>query len=125
MEIEKVVKMLELLKEFQGTATAETVTDKNDPLIGKLVLIRTYASGVHFGELLRNDGRLVELKNARRIWYWEKAFTLNQVATNGISGNSKVSLAVDFIRILDGIEIIPIKEKIYQNLITFETEMSK
>lgn len=134
MEIEKVVKMLELLKEFETPAKnnhSESVTDgkespvTNDPLNDRLVIVRTYASGVHFGTLLKNEGRLIELKDARRIWHWEKAFTLNQVAVNGISGDSKVSLPVEFIRILDGIEIIPISKNVFENLVSFEKDMSK
>lgn len=133
MEIEKVVKMFELLKEFETPAknNSASVTEgkespvTNDPLIGQLVIVRTYASGVHFGTLLKNEGRLIELKDARRIWHWEKAFTLNQVAVNGISGNSKVSLPVEFIRILDGLEIIPITEEVFRKMIAFEKDMSK
>lgn len=123
MEIEKIVKILEVLKEFQGDGKSEV--SANDPLTGELVIVRTYASGVHFGTLLRNDGRLVELKNARRLWYWNKAFTLNQVAVNGVGDDSKVSLPVEFIRILDGIEIIPIKKNIFENLCKYEKDMSK
>lgn len=134
MEIGKVVKMFELLKEFETPAknsnpAAVTEAKKNpvanDPLVGQLVLVRTYASGVHFGELLRNDGRLIELRDARRIWHWEKAFTLNQVARDGIGKNSKVSLAVDFIRILDGLEIMPITEEVFRKMAALEKDMSK
>ena len=128
MEIEKVVKMIELLKEFENPA-AETEAKENpaanDPLINQLVLVRTCASGVHFGTLLKNEGRLVELKNSRRLWYWEGAFTLNQVVMDGISGNSKVSPPVGFIRILDAIEIMPLSEEVYANLVSFEKDMSK
>ena len=134
MEIEKMVKFLELLKEFEtptknSNSAAVTEVKKNpaanDPLVGQLVLVRTYASGVHFGKLLRNEGRLVELENARRIWSWEKAFTLNQIAINGVGKNSKISLAVEFIRILDGIEIIPMKEEIFNKISSLEKDMSK
>lgn len=134
MEIEKVVKIFELIKEFEAPAknsNPAAVTEAkenpaaNDPLVGQLVLVRTYASGVHFGTLLKNEGRLIELKDARRIWSWEKAFTLNQVARMGIGENSKVSLAVDFIRILDGLEIMPITEEVFRKMSVLEKDMSK
>lgn len=134
MEIEKVVKIFELIKEFETPAknsNSAAVTEvkespvANDPLVGQLVLVRTYASGVHFGTLLKNEGRLIELKDARRIWSWEKAFTLNQVAKNGVGENSKISLAVDFIRILDGLEIMPITEEVFRKMAVLEKDMSK
>jgi len=57
-----------------------------DKMIGKYVLIRSYASGVHAGVLEEYDmtTRHVVLKDTRRIWYWEGAFTLSAVAQNGI-----------------------------------------
>lgn len=126
MELEKLVELLKVINAMNGNETGkqEAVTE-TDPLIGKLVILRTYASGVHFGTLLKQKERVVELKDARRLWYWNKAFTLNQVAINGVGEDSKVSLPVEFIRILDGIEIIPITKDVYRNLCKYEKDMSK
>jgi hypothetical protein len=53
--------------------------------IGKMVLIRSYASGVHYGILKEYDfyTRHVLLEKVRRIWSWSGAFTLSQVANDG------------------------------------------
>lgn len=81
------------------------------PHIGKKCIIRTYASGVHFGELVSQSGRQVELKNARRLWRWDAAphgVSLSEVAKHGpVGSRSKICCVVDEISILDGIEVIP------------------
>lgn len=77
--------------------------------IGKKVLIRGNRSGVEFGELVSQNGSEVTLKNARRIWYWDGAAPLSQLAKDGTSNpsNCKFTVFVDSITILDTIEIIP------------------
>lgn len=77
--------------------------------IGKKVLIRGNRSGVEFGELVSQNGGEVTLKNARRIWYWDGAASLSQLAKDGTSNpsNCKFTVFVDSITILDTIEIIP------------------
>lgn len=77
--------------------------------IGPECIIRCEASGVHIGTIKSRDGREIELLNARRLWSWSGAFTLNEIATKGVSRkNSKISVNVPTITILDAIEIIPI-----------------
>lgn len=64
------------------------------PYEGKYVLVRSYGSGVHAGILKEYDPYTchIYLTDTRRIWYWEKAFTLSAVQVNGIGGDSKLSL---------------------------------
>jgi hypothetical protein len=76
-------------------------------MLGEQVIVRTYSAGVHYGTLSAQNGKEVLLTKARRIWYWEGAFTLSAVATKGISKNSKLSVFVDEILLLESIEIIP------------------
>ena len=89
--------------------------DPASPHIGKKCIIRTYASGVHFGELVSQSGRQVELKNARRLWRWDAApngISLSEVSQYGPVGpRSKICCAVDEITILDGLEIIPCSDQ--------------
>ena len=75
-------------------------------MIGREVIVRTYSAGVHFGTLAARDGKEVTLTNARRIWYWEGAFTLSAVATKGVNANSNLSVAVPEIMLTEAIEII-------------------
>lgn len=87
-----------------------------DFAIGKPVIVRTYSAGVHFGTLASRDEKEVILKDARRIWYWEGAFTLSAVASNGVKPGSKLSIAVNEILLPEAIEIIPCTEAAAANL---------
>ena len=80
------------------------------PHIGKRCLIRTYASGVHFGTLVAQDGRQVELSDARRLWRWfaKDGISLSEISQNGIvPSKSRIAQAVPAITVLDALEIIP------------------
>lgn len=77
----------------------------------KFVLIRTYSAGVHFGTLLEHNGQEVHLKNARRLWSWNGALSLSEVASKGVDiKNSKISVPVDEIILTQAVEIIPINQ---------------
>lgn len=80
------------------------------------VIVRTHSAGVHFGTLASHDGKEVVLTNARRIWYWEGAFTLSAVAEKGVKKTSKLSLAVPQILLTEAVEIIPCSEAAVANL---------
>ncbi|MFT3973297.1 MAG: hypothetical protein QM699_07570 [Amaricoccus sp.] len=75
------------------------------------VIIRTYSAGVHAGELMRRDGREVELRNARRLWRWhtaDRGISLSEVATAGINASkSRVCETLPSIILTEAIEIIP------------------
>lgn len=78
--------------------------------IGKKCIVRTYASGVFYGVVARQDGRMVEMTECRRLWYWKaaKGISLSAVAVNGVDKRaSKITEAVPIQTILDAIEIIP------------------
>jgi len=84
---------------------------KNNGL--EYVLIRTYSAGVHVGYLEKQEGKLVVLVNSRRIWYWDGAASLSQLAVDGVSKpeNCKFSVVVPKIILTEAIEIINITEK--------------
>jgi hypothetical protein len=75
-----------------------------------LVLIRTQSAGVHFGYLKGRNGSEVSLINARRIWYWDGAASLSQLAVDGVSKpqNCKFTVVVPEITVLGVLEIIPV-----------------
>lgn len=77
--------------------------------IGKRVIVRGTWSGVEYGTLLRREGQEAELKDARRLWYWDGAASLSQLAKEGVKNpeSCKFTVYVDSICILDAIEIIP------------------
>ena len=87
-------------------------------MTNKIVLVRGRDSGVHFGSLTSREGQEVTLTNARRVWYWEGANALDQLAMEGsaLPRECKITVAVDEILILDAIEIFPLTERAFANL---------
>lgn len=86
--------------------------------IGKKVIIRGDRSGVEFGTLVAHNGQEVTLHNARRIWYWNGAASLSQLAKDGTAepDDCKFTVYVDSITILDAIEIIPCTDKAIKSI---------
>ena len=82
-------------------------------IIENYVIIRTYSAGAHAGELVSKNGQEVELKNARRLWYWDGAASLSQLAMEGVSKpqNCKFPCEVPKIILTEAIEIIPCTQK--------------
>lgn len=70
------------------------------------VVVRTYSAGVHVGELKSRKGKEVVLVNTRRLWKWCGAFTLSEVAIEGIKEGSKPSIAIPQIILTEAIEIV-------------------
>jgi len=75
---------------------------------GKKVIVRGDRSGVFYGTLVERNSSEVLLNQCRRIWYWDGAASISQLATDGTKkpNNCKFTVAVDEIIILDAIEII-------------------
>jgi hypothetical protein len=86
---------------------------------GKYAVIRTYSAGVHAGVVKSINGKEVTLTNARRLWYWKGAFTLNAIALKGVGEGSKISEAVPEILLTEAIEVIPATEEAQKNLTEF------
>lgn len=79
---------------------------------GSRVLVRTNSAGVHYGTLESRQGQEIRLINARRIWSWQGALSLSEIATNGLDvKNSKLSVSVDEIILPTAIEVISISAK--------------
>jgi len=79
----------------------------------KYYIVRTYSAGVFAGNIVRRVGKEVEMKNARRIWYWAGAASLSQLAMDGTSkpSNCKFPKAVDKVELTEAIEILECSEK--------------
>jgi len=77
------------------------------------VIVRTYSAGVFAGNIKSREGKEVELTNARRIWYWDGAASLSQLAVDGTSKpeNCKFPVPVPTITLTEAIEIIPCSKK--------------
>lgn len=81
-------------------------------MIGKYVICRTDSAGVFAGVLKSRDGKEAVLTDARRIWYWDGAASLSQLAMEGTKKpeNCKFPCAVDEVLLTEAIEIIPCTE---------------
>lgn len=76
----------------------------------KNVIVRSADAGVFAGELASLDTatKTAVLKNARRLWYWDGAATLSELAQNGVKKpqNCKFPQPVDNVTVLGVCEMI-------------------
>lgn len=81
-------------------------------MIGRVCMVRTYSAGVFLGTLKERNGKEVTLTDARRMWYWDGAASLSQLATTGTSkpNNCKFPAPVAEVLLTEAIEIIPATE---------------
>jgi hypothetical protein len=75
-----------------------------------LVILRTERAGVHYGYLKSRTGGEAFLINTRRIWYWEGAASLSQLAQEGVSKpqTCKFTVTLPEATILGVIEVLPV-----------------
>lgn len=70
-------------------------------------IVRGDRSGVFYGEIKERNGKEVTMTNVRRLWYWDGANSISQLAQCGTVNpkNCKFTVTVDEMLILDAIEI--------------------
>nr|DAL14651.1 MAG TPA_asm: hypothetical protein [Caudoviricetes sp.] len=85
---------------------------------GKYVIVRGDKSGVFAGVLKSKEGREVTLTDARKIWYWQGAVCLSQLASEGTSNPNgcKFPAPVAEVCITDAIEIFPCTDQAEQSI---------
>ena len=92
-----------------GRDIATEAGDIAASMIGKYCVVRTYSAGVHAGIVTARNGREILLTDSRRIWYWEGAASLSQLARDGTSKPSKCkfSVPVEEILVTEAVEVLP------------------
>ena len=82
-------------------------------MIGKYCIVRTYSAGVFAGILESLEDKQGVVKNARRIWFWEGAASLSQLAMEGTSSPEKCKFPCEMDQVLltEIIEVIPCTDK--------------
>ena len=77
------------------------------------VIVRTYSAGCFAGYLKSRKDKEAELLQARRLWYWDGASSLSQLAVEGVSKpeNCKFPSEVERIILTEVIEIISATEQ--------------
>lgn len=85
---------------------------------GEYKIIRTYSAGVFFGIVESRNGQEAVVRNARRLWYWEGAASLSQLAMEGTGKPNacKFPCAVDRVELLNVIEILDVTEKAKESI---------
>ena len=76
--------------------------------MGKKVIVRADRAGVFFGEIKERNGSEVVMTNVRRLWYWDGAASLSQMANEGVKNpkECKFTVIVPEMVILGVIEIL-------------------
>lgn len=71
-------------------------------------IVRCDGAGVFAGNIKERNGDEVVLTNARRIWYWDGAASLSQLAVEGVTKpqNCKFTVTVPEVILFNVIEII-------------------
>lgn len=121
--MEKSTKIQELTIEGTIYVPKDSIVQLGKEMDGmKPVLVRSYAAGVHFGYLKKEEftasGKVVTLTKTRRIWYWDGANSISQIALEGVSKpqNCKFSVEVEENEIVNVIETIPLTDAAVINL---------
>lgn len=85
---------------------------------GQYYMVRTYSAGVFAGYIKSRDGKEVVLTNARRIWYWDGASSLSQLAMEGTKKpeNCKFPCEVHEVLLTEVTEIITCTEQARLNI---------
>ena len=90
--------------------------------INKKCVIRCYGAGVFFGTVTAKNNTVagveVELADVRRLWYWDGAASLSQLATEGVKVPNKCKFTVNVPQMLvtQVIEIIPATEEAIKSI---------
>ncbi len=81
-------------------------------------IIRTYSAGVFAGYVESRNGQEVVIRQARRLWYWDGAASLSQLANEGVKKpeDCKFAQIVEKIEVLQAIEILDCTEKARLNI---------
>ena len=92
--------------------------EKTNKTNKEFYIVRGDRSGVFFGNIKERNGREVTMTNVRRLWYWDGACSISQLAQEGTVRPSqcKFTVTVDEVLVLDAIEIDKCSEKAVKSI---------
>lgn len=75
----------------------------------KWFIIRCDRAGVFFAHIAERRGDEADITDCRRLWYWDGAASLSQMAVEGVKtpGRCKFTVTVPSMTVLGVIEVIP------------------
>ena len=102
--------------DVQVLVVAQSMT--NNIMNKRYVIVRTYSAGVFAGYLIDRNGKEVALENARRLWYWQGAASLSQLAMDGVSEPEKCKFPCEVHRVelTEVIEILDCTEEAQRSI---------
>jgi len=82
------------------------------------VIVRTYSAGVFAGTLESRVGKECVLTDARRLWYWQGAASLSQLAMTGTSKPEGCKFPIEVARVVltEAIEILDVTPKARESI---------
>ena len=85
---------------------------------GKKCIVRCYGAGVFFAEVEAIDGQTAQLRNARRLWYWNGAASLSQLAQEGVTKprDCKFTVTVPMMTVTGVLEVIPCTDEAIKSI---------
>ena len=85
---------------------------------GKYFIVRGDRSGVFYGNVEKRNGQEIKMRNVRRLWYWDGACSISELAVNGTARPDRCNFTVivDELEITDCIEVIPCTDKAIESI---------
>lgn len=86
--------------------------------VGKKVIVRTNRAGVFFGTLVKADKTSATLSDVRKLWYWDGACAIEEIAENGVERpeNCKFTVVIPEMQVNEWIQIIPCSTKAIKSI---------
>ena len=101
-------------------SSIKTVMVKAKSMSGKeYCIIRTYSAGLFAGWINRKfTGKEATIYNSRRLWFWDGANSISQIAIDGVKkpNNCKFAKVVEEQDLKEIIEVIPCTEVAKKNI---------
>jgi hypothetical protein len=86
--------------------------------VGKKVVVRAKNAGVFFGTIVEKTEKSVKMKNVRKLWYWDGACAVEEIAQTGVAKpeNCKFTVTVSEMEINDWEQILPATEEAIKSI---------
>lgn len=104
--------------QINGVAYVPKSTVPRNTKQSKYVIVRTYSAGVFAGYLQSLKGKEAVVLQARRLWYWEGAASLSQLAQSGTSKPAECRFPeeVDRILLTEVIEVLNVTTRAQKSI---------
>ena len=79
----------------------------------QMYIVRSDRAGVFFGKIKSRDGGSVTMTDVRKLWYWDGACAVEQLAMDGTSApkGCKFTVLVPEMEVTGAIQVIPCTDK--------------